>query len=436
MKADLNLLKRISLLTVGLLIMAIGVDLSIKADLGTSPISCMPYVYSLQFPVSIGLFSIILNLLLIFLQILLLRKRYQWVQLIQIPVALLFGVFIDLCMPLMQGLEPSSYSMKAACCLLSCVVLAFGVFLEVKARVTYLAGEGLALAVTQVCSMEFGKAKVTIDSSLVILGIISSLLFFQRLEGIREGTILAALLVGLIARFFSSKLTGLDSWLGNDTSPAQETDIAPPDHHIVITIAREFGSGGHEIGQRVAEKLGIAFYDSRLIELTAAESGFTPEYVKENEQKLAHRLLYELYEQNYAYVNDKLPPLNVLFMVQSKVIRTIAQEKPCVIVGRAADFVLKSYPDTLSVFVHADKTFRIRRIGQQFGYSAHDAEKKIEATDHERENYSRHYTHRIWGHASNYHLVIDSSCFGIEHAAELICEAVKEKQNHLGMLLP
>jgi uncharacterized membrane protein YczE len=214
MTTRFNLFKRIALLTAGLILMALGVGLSIKADLGTSPIASIPYVCSLQFPITVGVFMMILNLLLILLQIVLLRKQYRWIQLLQIPVALLFGAFIDLGMLLLQGLAPDTYLMKATCCLLSCAALGFGVFLEVKARVTYLAGEGLVMAVVQAFKVDFGKTKVAIDSLMVSLGIISSLIFFRHIEGIREGTIAAALLVGLIARVFSRRLSFLDVWLG------------------------------------------------------------------------------------------------------------------------------------------------------------------------------------------------------------------------------
>jgi uncharacterized membrane protein YczE len=225
MKPKLNLLKRSGLLMAGLMLMALGVGLSIKADLGTSPIASIPYVYSQQFPITVGVFMMILNLLLILLQIVLLRKQYQWIQLLQIPVALLFGVFIDLGMLLLHGLAPDTYLLKAACCLLSCVALGFGVFLEVKARVIYLAGEGLVMAVVQAFKMDFGKTKIALDSLMVSLGIISSLIFFRHIAGIREGTIAAALLVGLTARIFSHRLTFLDAWLG-ETVPISRVPVA------------------------------------------------------------------------------------------------------------------------------------------------------------------------------------------------------------------
>lgn len=426
MKKD-KLLKRCIVLVIGLFIMAIGVALSIKANLGTSPVSCVPYVYSLGFPMTVGLLSIIVNVLMILLQIVLLRKEYQLIQLVQLPVALIFGFFIDFAMFLLSGLQTSNYIYQWTLCLLSCVIIAFGVFLEVKANVTYLAGEGLSIAISKAFNKEFGKAKVGVDASLVIIGVASSFILLHRLEGIREGTIAAALLVGTIARFYNKNFKFIDSLVYIDKKEVSEqVSIVSQEKRIVITIAREFGSGGHEIGEIIAKELGISFYDTKLIDLSAAESGLTPEYVKEHEQKLANNLLFDLYEQNYAYVNEEMPPLDTLFMVQSKVIRDICEKESCVIVGRCADYVLKNNPDCFNIFVHADKKFRIERIIKEYGIAPDMAEKELERKDRDRTNYCKHYTHRIWGMASNYNLTIDSSIFGPEKSAALIIDALNK----------
>jgi len=426
MKKD-KLLKRSIILVIGLFIMAIGVALSIKANLGTSPVSCVPYVYSLGFPMTVGLLSIIVNVLMILLQIVLLRKEYQLIQLVQLPVALIFGFFIDFAMFLLSGLQTSNYIYQWILCLLSCVIIAFGVFLEVKANVTYLAGEGLSIAISKAFNKEFGKAKVGVDASLVIIGVASSFILLHRLEGIREGTIAAALLVGTIARFYNKNFKFIDSLVGIDKKEVSEQiSTVSQEKKIVITIAREFGSGGHEIGEIIAKELGISFYDTKLIDLSAAESGLTPEYVKEHEQKLANNLLFDLYEQNYAYVNEEMPPLDTLFMVQSKVIRDICEKESCVIVGRCADYVLKNNPYCFNIFIHADKKFRIERIIKEYGIAVDMAEKELERKDRDRTNYCKHYTHRIWGMASNYNLTIDSSIFGPEKSAALIIDALNK----------
>nr|WP_319397005.1 DUF6198 family protein [uncultured Desulfobacter sp.] len=208
-----NILTQSIVFIFGLFIMAIGVVLSVKADLGVSPISCVPYVYSLTFPLTLGQTTIILNVLLIFLQMLLLRKRYRLFQLVQFPVVFLFGYFIDLIMKYSGGMVPGTYAEQAALCLLSCVVLGIGVFFEIKAALTYLPGEGLAMALTQTFGVDFGKTKIGTDSSLVVLGIASSLFFLDELAGIREGTVVAAVLVGYIVRFLHTRFFLFERWL-------------------------------------------------------------------------------------------------------------------------------------------------------------------------------------------------------------------------------
>ncbi len=423
-----NIFSRSLTFIVGLFIMAVGVTLSVKANLGVSPISCIPYVYSLKYPLTLGQTTIIMNVVLILFQIALLRRNYQLFQLIQFPVVFLFGFFIDFTMRLLSWMQPAHYFGQAFICLLGCVVLALGVFFEVKAKLTYLPGEGLAMAITKTFNVEFGKAKIGTDSSMVIIGLISSFVFLYSLEGIREGTVAAAVLVGYIVRFFNSKIKVLDKWIVLETvglkTEAQEVALQT-DKKLVITISREFGSGGHEIGQKVAQKLGIKFYDKELIQLTSEQSGFTKEYINQHEQKLANSLLYQLYEQNYAYIDERKPPLEALFLVQSKIIRDISQKESCVIIGRCANFVLKDQPGAFHVFIHADEKFRKQRIMKQFGLDKEDAAREIEKTDRERANYCHHYTGKNWGEADNYHLTLNSSSLSVDKSAHMIIEAAQ-----------
>lgn len=412
---------------IGLFIMAFGVALSVKANLGVSPISCIPYIYSLKFPLTMGEITILFNVLLIFLQMLVLRRKYQLFQLIQFPVVFLFGFFTDFTLHLVAGLAPSNYIWQVVLCLLSCIILAFGVFLEIKAGITYLPGEGLAMAITKTFNKEFGKAKIGVDCSFVITGAISSFILLHQLTGVREGTIIAALLVGYLARLYAHRLTFITQWFDNNEQKSTVTTTTGISRKlpIVITISREFGSGGHEIGQMIAQKLGFAFYDKELIKLTAEESGFTTSYIEQHEQKLVNNLLYDLYEQNYVYQDEQMPPLDALFLVQSKIIRDIAQKESCVIVGRCANFILKEHPQCYNIFIHANKKFRKKKIIEEYGIKTQETEKVIEKTDRERANYCRHYTGKIWNDATNYHLTIDSSLANSAVVVQTIIDCIK-----------
>lgn len=416
-----KLFNRLIVFLLGMLIMSFGVALSIRSDLGTTPISALPYVLSLFTLLTVGTFTIFVNVVLVLLQILLLRKNFQLLQLLQIPAVILFGWFIDLSLKATSGVTPDTYWMEWLLSLLSSVVLAFGVFLQVKSNVTLLPGEGLVMAISKTQKLEFGKVKMGFDILLVVISVVFSFVFLKNLQGVREGTVAAALLVGGIIRFYSGNFSFLDKLLGS----GEIVTISPPKEITtqVITISREYGSGGHEIGELVAKKLGFAFYDTNLIDLSALEGGFTPEFVKENEQKLKSSLLYSLYKNNYAYVNEMMPPQDALFLVQSKIIREISEKTSCVIVGRSADFILKSHPHCFNVFVHADKPFRLERIINNYGFDPDQAETQMEQKDKERINFGKYYTHRSWGHPDNYHMTVDSSTFGIDIAAALIVDA-------------
>lgn len=209
----MNKLKRYLLFLVGLFINSLGVSLVTKANLGTSPISSIPYVLSLKFPFTLGNFTIVHNLVLIALQIIILRKDFKIENILQIPVAVMFGYFIDFTMYLLFWVDPQNYFMKIIALLLGCFVLGFGVYIEVLADVVMLAGESFVRAIVQTWNTNFGITKIIVDSSMVIIAGVLSFAIFGRLNGLREGTVVAALSVGFIARLFGEKLEAIKPYL-------------------------------------------------------------------------------------------------------------------------------------------------------------------------------------------------------------------------------
>lgn len=196
----LSLVKRYLLLCVGLTIMAFGVAFSIKAGLGTSPISSLPYVLSLLTPFTVGTTTIMMHVVLILLQILLLRRRYDPIQLIQLPVALIFGSLTDFSVWAIQGIQFQSYPMRWVLCVVGILLVGVGVSFEVAANVVTLAGEGMVLAICKTFPLKFANVKIGFDATLVVIASTLSLLFLHQLEGVREGTVAAAVFVGLTAR--------------------------------------------------------------------------------------------------------------------------------------------------------------------------------------------------------------------------------------------
>lgn len=180
--------------------MAFGVACSIKANLGTSPISSVPYVISLFAPLTVGTATILMHCVFILIQILLLRKQYHPIQLMQLPVAVFFGYLTDFGVWAVRGISCNSYWQQWILCLIGIFLVAVGVSLEVKAGVVVLAGEGVVLAVCKIFPVKFGYMKVGFDVTLVVIACILSLVFTGHLQGVREGTVAAALLVGMIAK--------------------------------------------------------------------------------------------------------------------------------------------------------------------------------------------------------------------------------------------
>ncbi len=200
-KLHVYILKRYLLLLVGLSIMAFGVAFSIKASLGTSPISSVPYVVSLFTPFTVGTATIVMHCVFILLQILILRKNYHPIQLMQLPVAFFFGYLTDFGVWAVQGISCHTYWQQWIVCLIGIFLVAVGVSFEVKAGVVVLAGEGVVLAICKVLPpIKVGYMKVGFDVTLVVIACVLSVVFTGHLQGVREGTVAAALLVGLIAK--------------------------------------------------------------------------------------------------------------------------------------------------------------------------------------------------------------------------------------------
>ena len=428
-------LKRYIVFLIGLFINSLGVSLITKADLGTSPISSIPYVLSLNFPFTLGQFTIAFSLLLILIQLIILRRNFKAEHLLQIPISILFGYFIDLTMVMLFFVDPQSYISSVIYLLVGCLILGFGVYTEVLANVAMLPGESFVRAVSSTWKTEFGTTKVAFDVSLTVIAAVLSLIFAHRLDGVREGTIIAALLVGFIARLFGRKLSFLDALLFHSNEGQQPATVSASDNTCssplpVIVIGRQYGSGGHDIGKALAEKLGYHFYDNEIIQMTAGSTGYDPQFIKDREENMTNSFLYDLMSQMYVYSETQESPRDEIFESEAKVIRDLAVKGNCVIVGRCADYVLRDRPDTLKVYLHASEDFRTERIMKTENLSREDALQKVRRMDRRRSDNYRYYTRRIWGRAQNYDLTVNTE-IGTEAVQNMIRELLEIKLNNI-----
>lgn len=427
----MNKLKCYIIFLVGLFVNSLGVSLITKANLGTSPISSIPYVLSLNFPLTLGNFTIIFSILLIILQLFILRKNFKLEHLLQIPISILFGYFIDLTMLLFSFVNPTAYIAKLIYLLIGCVILGFGVYMEVLADVAMLPGESFVRAIVQTWHREFGSTKVCFDVSMAVIAAALSFILAHRLDGVREGTVIAALLVGFLARQFGRLLAFVKPMLFPEdykTSEGKVDQTTPAsnnsDYVSVITIGRQYGSGGSELGQILADKLGYAFYDKEIIEMTAGTTGYSSNYVGEHQESLTNSLIYDLVNHMYAFPETESPK-DKIFDAQSKVIKEIAEKGHCVIVGRCADQILKDRTDCLNIFLHAPLKNRIKRVMGKKNLTEKDAKQLILREERRRADNYHYYTRQIWGASANYHLSLDTS-LGYDYVLDVIMQTAKK----------
>ena len=422
--------KRYLIFLVGLFVNSLGVSLITKANLGTSPISSIPYVLSLNFPFTLGNFTIFFSIFLIVLQLIILRKNFKLEHILQIPVSIIFGYFIDLTMILFSWVNPEAYIMKIVYLLIGCLILGVGVYMEVLADVVMLPGESFVRAIVLTWKTNFGTTKICFDVAMSVIAAVLSFIFAGRLAGVREGTVIAALLVGFIARLIGKKLAFLKDMIFPESVSAENENEAKEQTagtygKNVIAIGRQFGSGGHDIGKILAEKLGYDFYDAEIIQMTAGTTGYTPEFVKKKEEIMTNSLLYDLVNQMYLNTDRQdEAPKDKIFEAECQVVRNLAKKGNCVIVGRCADYVLRNSGNCLKVFFSAPLMSRIRRVAQRQNISEGEAKATVQKNEKLRADNYRYYTRRMWGAAGNFDLSLNTD-LGEEYIENCIRSAMK-----------
>lgn len=417
---------------VSLFIIALGTSLSIRANLGSSPISCPPYVLSLRPGAwSMGTYVICMHVIFILLQIILLRKQFKTIQLLQLAVSLIFGVFTDLTMWMTAPLQVSGvnlwcYFLRFVTIIAGGCTLAAGICIEVRCDVLVLAGEGFPLALSKVTRRDFGSVKILTDTLLVLSGVTFMLIYFRswHWEMIGIGTLFSMVWVGLVVKFLSPAFRYIDRFfVTRPVSPApvpaeSATTQALP---LVITISREYGSGGLEIGKLLSEQLQVPLYDRELINEAASELGLTADVVASSEQNISTGTLWKL-----IFSGGSLPPSihlsddDALFVAQSRAIRRFSEGGSCIIIGRCANWVLRHHPNRLSVFVCTSSDVAADRISKREHIAHEQACERYEQVNRARANHYWQYTARHWADPRDYDLVINTANIPLPEAAQLI----------------
>ena len=200
------------------------------------------------------------------------------------------------------------------------------------------------------------------------------------------------------------------------------------DKKVIITIGRQFGSGGHEIGEKLAMKLGIKFYDKELLKLIAKESGLCEKVLESYDEKPTNSLLYSIVMDVYPSVMYSGPTIDQqIYQASYDTIRKLSDES-CVIVGRCADYILRDCPELVSIFVHASTDFRVDRVTKEYHVTDAKAKDMLNKTDKKRASYYNFQSEKKWGMASSYNLCLDSSVLGIDNSVDLVLDYIKRRQ--------
>ena len=417
--------RRYLLFVASLFINAFGIAFITKALLGTSPITSVTYVLSLFTPFTMGIWTILLNLLFVVLEPFLMTRRDLRedlrMYLLQIPISFCFGLFIDFSMFMLSWLEPSAYVMQVTVLLIGCIILALGIALEVKANAAMMAGEYFVKTITRRFHGEFGYIKLGFDITLLTIACILSLVFLSDIQGVREGTVVSALLVGPIVHFVSPAYRIFDRWIN---APIKQADTPSAQHtNTIITIAREYGSGGHLLGERLAKELGIKLYDREFIRMAAQRSGIDEQYIAKNEQSIPSFWLKCILSKNSEQpVEASLSADDILFVAESRIVQELAAQEPCIIVGRCADFVLKDHPKVVKVFCYSDLKSAVNRCVNDYGIPQEQAEAEIRRINRNRIHHYEYYTGQKWGEPHHYHLMLNTGNISLETACKLVKE--------------
>lgn len=203
----------------------------------------------------------------------------------------------------------------------------------------------------------------------------------------------------------------------------------------IITIGRQFGSGGHEIGQKLAEYFQIKYYDKELLSRAAKESGYCEEMLKSNDERPTNSFLYNLVMDTYSFGYNAssfvdMPISHKVFLAQFDTIKKIADEGPCVIVGRCADYALADYKNCLNIFIHADEKAKIKRIKEHFDVNDSKAKDMMVKKDKQRQSYYNYYSSKKWGRADSYDLTINSAKLGVDGTVRMIIQYIEELEKN------
>lgn len=424
--------RRFLVFSLCLVFMGFGVACMIKSALGVSPISSLPYTFSLLFTgITVGGWTALLNLFMIILQPVLKPGITKKLLFLQAGMTVVFGYFIDLSLEFLAPLVLTAYIGQVAMLFAGCTIMAFGIYLGIIARITLLPMDALLQVVSERLRKPYTSVKVVSDLGMTITSAVLCLVFIGELATVREGTLIAAFFCGSEIKFFSTYFKGLTYLLlpENLIQKEREKQELPQvsEQHFVLTVSHEYGSGGRTIARRIAHELGLPYYDTEIIKMAAERSDFAEEYLKEHEEKITSTALYRLFDwYTGALPGNQRPVQEQIFQLEAKVIQEIAAKDSCVIVGRLANYILQKHRNSLHIFITADEKERVQRVMRKENISAEEALDRIQDFASDRKNHCQEFSDMEWGNGMNYDITIKSNRYGVDRTAAILIQLIKE----------
>ena len=434
-----NWIKRILVFCIGQMILALGVVLAVKSALGASPTTGIPNViYQILLSkgnsaIGLGTITTAIYCVYILVQLVILRRDFKLIMLLEIAVSFIFGYFLSLGQIILAFIPaPQTYIVRLVYLLVSIPIMSLGIAVYVIPQISPAPAEGVTAAMSKKTGWPVPKCLLIFDIVIVAIAVIMSLLYFHTLVGVREGTIICALTLGPVMKPIMAVIQKpLMEFCGTQTKreaamQAAHAAVLDPGK-LIITIDWEFGSSGDKLAKDLAEEIGAKVYSNdEMISMEIAESGLPERFVNEHEKLMRHSAVYDY--ATYAYtIQQDLDPLDQLYAAQVEVVRKIAASEKCaIILGHCGNYILKDDPNSLRLFIHAESSVRQKRSEKRHGIDENAAQQAISATDHSRAKYHHDFTGEIWGQAKNYDLTLSTSSFTRPNTMALLLDAVEK----------
>jgi cytidylate kinase/uncharacterized membrane protein YczE len=403
---------------ISIVILSLGTALVLRANLGAMPELCPPYALG-TIPgqkMSPGVLLAVMHTLFVLIQLILLRRNIKARILIQIPISIAYGLLVDLMLKSTHAMQwdntITGYIMRVVQFALGIAIIGISYSLQIGCKIK-LATEELISAFAETLGVKTFNVRVVIDISLALTGLIFCVFYYGKIHTqiIGIGTLLSLIALDFAHRILETSPKWLKGINGtNYYKPDELNNDINKSFPIVITIARMHGSGGHDIGYKVARRLGINFYDKEIITSTAEQLGLSQETVSDIDQNVSLK----------HFGKD-----SKVFETQASIIRKAAEES-CVIIGRCADYILRGRPYCLNIFIRCDADYAVTLICNKDNLDEREALEVIRIKNNAREKHYAHYTGGKWMDPSHYDLVINTAKIGIDSAVDIICNAVKK----------